>query len=183
MPPHHGGRLEGARHLFPEAPEPFIDLSTGINPLPYPVSELGAAAWTRLPEPEDIGALEQAARKAYALADGALAVAVSGTQLLISLLPRLFPASSVAILSPTYGEFARAFAETGSAVVEARSLAALGSAEAAVICNPNNPDGRRLDAAALIEALGERPRGFILVDESFANLEDGTLSLAPHLPL
>jgi cobalamin biosynthesis protein CobC len=182
-PPHHGGRLEEARRLFPDAPEPFVDLSTGINPLPYPVPQLGAAAWTRLPEPEDIAALEQAARKAYALADAALAVAVPGTQLMISLLPRLFPAISVVILSPTYGEYARAFAEAGSAVVEARSLEALGSAEAAVICNPNNPDGRRFDAAALIEALGERRHGLVLVDESFADLEDETLSLAPHLPL
>jgi cobalamin biosynthesis protein CobC len=181
--PRHGGRLEEARRLFPDAPEPFIDLSTGINPLPYPVPELGAAAWARLPEPDDIAALEQAARKAYALGDAAAAVAVPGTQLMISLLPRLFPATSVAILSPTYGEYARAFAEAGSAVVEARSLADLGGAEAAVICNPNNPDGRRFDATALIEALGERPRGLVLVDESFADLEDGALSLAPHLPL
>ena len=182
-PPHHGGRLEEARRLFPGAPEPFIDLSTGINPLPYPVPELGAAAWTRLPEPEDIAVLEQAARKAYALADGALAVAVPGTQLMISLLPRLFPSASVAILSPTYGEYARAFAETGSAVVEARSLTDLGSTDAAVICNPNNPDGRGFDATALIEALGGKRRRLVLVDESFADLEDGALSLAPHLPL
>jgi hypothetical protein len=30
----HGGRLIEARRLFPGAPEPFIDLSTGINPSP-----------------------------------------------------------------------------------------------------------------------------------------------------
>lgn len=181
--PHHGGCLEEARHRFPDAPEPFIDLSTGINPLPYPVPQLSAAAWIRLPEPEDIAALEQAAPKAYGLADAAMAVAVPGTQLMISLLPRLFPSASVAILSPTYGEYARAFAEAGSAVAEARSLAEFGSAEAAVICNPNNPDGRRFDAAALIEVLGKRRRGLVLVDESFADLEDGALSLAPRLPL
>ncbi len=32
----HGGDLGAARRLFPGAPEPFIDLSTGINPNPYP---------------------------------------------------------------------------------------------------------------------------------------------------
>src|SRR6476661_1427893 len=33
----HGGDLGAARRRFPGAPEPFIDLSTGINPYPYPV--------------------------------------------------------------------------------------------------------------------------------------------------
>ena len=33
----HGGDLAAARRLFPDAPEPFIDLSTGINPNPYPL--------------------------------------------------------------------------------------------------------------------------------------------------
>ena len=40
----HGGDLAAARQLFPDAPEPFIDLSTGINPHPYPVPELSSAA-------------------------------------------------------------------------------------------------------------------------------------------
>ena len=30
----HGGSLATARLLFPDAPEPWIDLSTGINPFP-----------------------------------------------------------------------------------------------------------------------------------------------------
>ena len=33
----HGGDIGAAWRLFPGAPEPFIDLSTGINPNPYPV--------------------------------------------------------------------------------------------------------------------------------------------------
>jgi cobalamin biosynthesis protein CobC len=32
----HGGNLHDAKALFPEAPEPGIDLSTGINPNAYP---------------------------------------------------------------------------------------------------------------------------------------------------
>jgi len=39
----HGGDLAAARRMFPDAPEPFIDLSTGINPHPYPVPDLPAA--------------------------------------------------------------------------------------------------------------------------------------------
>src|SRR5258708_7960829 len=38
----HGGDLGAARRLFPDAPEPFIDLSTGINPHSYPVPQLSS---------------------------------------------------------------------------------------------------------------------------------------------
>jgi cobalamin biosynthesis protein CobC len=53
----HGGRLSEARRLFPCAPEPWLDLSTGINPLPYPLPALAPECFTRLPEPEEVMAL------------------------------------------------------------------------------------------------------------------------------
>src|SRR5262245_37855942 len=92
--PLHGGRLFEARRLFPDAPEPFIDLSTGINPLPYPIPPIEPAAWTRLPEPEQIVSLEDVAAKSYGAADAGIVVALPGTQILISLLPRLLPQTS-----------------------------------------------------------------------------------------
>ena len=89
----HGGRLLEARRQFPSAPEPFIDLSTGINPLPYPVPPIEPAAWTRLPEPEEIAALENVAARAYGMPDASMVAALPGTQVLISLLPRLVSAN------------------------------------------------------------------------------------------
>ncbi len=64
---YHGGRLAAARRRFPEAPEPWLDLSTGINALPYPVGALSAAAFSRLPEASSIAALEAAAARAFGL--------------------------------------------------------------------------------------------------------------------
>lgn len=181
--PHHGGRLIEARRLFPQAPEPFIDLSTGINPLPYPIPQIAPSAWTRLPEPEAIARLEAVAAKAYGVADGSMVASVPGTQLLISLLPRLFPHESVAILGPTYGEYARSFEAGGSRLVEVSRLDALADAHCAIVCNPNNPDGRRFDADTLRELARKRSgNGLLVVDESFADLEGEGLSLAPHLP-
>ena len=181
--PHHGGRLIEARCLFPTAPEPFIDLSTGINPLPYPIPPIAPSAWTRLPEPEAIARLEAVAAKAYGVADGSMVASVPGTQLLISLLPRLFPHASVAILGPTYGEYARSFEAGGSRVVEVSTLDELADAPCAIICNPNNPDGRRFDAAKLLELARRRAgNGLLVVDESFADLEGDGVGLAPHLP-
>ena len=37
---YHGGNLGAARRLFPDAPEPWIDLSTGVNPHAYPLPDL-----------------------------------------------------------------------------------------------------------------------------------------------
>jgi cobalamin biosynthetic protein CobC len=181
--PHHGGRLIEARRLFPMAPEPFIDLSTGINPLPYPIPPIAPSAWTRLPEPEAIARLEAVAAKAYGMADGSMVASVPGTQLAISLLPRLFPHESVAIFGPTYGEYARSFASAGSRVTEVSALDELADAPCAVLCNPNNPDGRRFDAGTLLELARKRTgNGLLVIDESFADLEGEGLSLAPHLP-
>jgi cobalamin biosynthesis protein CobC len=181
--PRHGGRLIEARRLFPQAPEPFIDLSTGINPLSYPIPAIETSSWTRLPEPEAIARLEAVAAKAYGVADGSMVASVPGTQLLISLLPRIFPHASVAILGPTYGEYARSFEAGGSRVVEVSTLDELVDAPCAVLCNPNNPDGRRFAPDTLLELARKRAgHGLLVVDESFADLEGEGLSLAPHLP-
>ena len=61
----HGGSLERARALFPDARKPFLDLSTGINPHAYPFSPPAATAWTRLPEPGRVEAVKQVAAEAY----------------------------------------------------------------------------------------------------------------------
>src|ERR1700682_2169911 len=61
----HGGDLGAARRLFPGAPEPFIDLSTGINPHSYPVPQLSPDVFARLPEPAALDRLAAAAATAY----------------------------------------------------------------------------------------------------------------------
>ncbi|MBN9508606.1 MAG: threonine-phosphate decarboxylase [Alphaproteobacteria bacterium] len=181
MSAEHGGRLAAARRRFPAAPEPFLDLSTGVSPHPYPRPALPEDAFTRLPEPEAIGALEAAAARAYGLADPAMAVAAPGTQALISLLPRLVPLARVAVLGPTYAEHAACWRAAGAAVVETGDPAALAAADGAVLCNPNNPDGYRHDPLAL-RALAAGRR-LTVIDEAFADPEPPGLSLAPHLPL
>src|SRR5579863_4631875 len=62
---YHGGNLGVARGLFPQAPSPWIDLSTGVNPLPYPAPTLAPDVWARLPEPGQLAALEAAAARRY----------------------------------------------------------------------------------------------------------------------
>ena len=68
-----------------------------------------------------------------------------------------------------------------------REVAGLAEAEGAghvVLCNPNNPDGRRFEATELLRLADRLARngGTLVVDEAFADLEPPGLSLAPSLP-
>ena len=181
----HGGRLSEARRLFPDAPEPWLDLSTGINPRPYPLPPLAPECFTRLPDPDEVEALQSVAASAYGVADPAMVVAAPGTQILIDLLPRLWPARSVAVLGPTYAEHARAWSRTGASVAKVTAFDALpGAAAAAVLCNPNNPDGRHVASDCLLvlaDTLAARG-GLLVVDEAFADVERDGLSLTNVLP-
>jgi cobalamin biosynthetic protein CobC len=179
----HGGRLTEARRLFPGAPEPWVDLSTGINPVPYPLPDLSPDCFTRLPEPDAEHALRAIAARAYGAADAALVAAAPGTQMLIDLIPRLWPARGVAVLGPTYAEHAHAWAKQGARVSTVGAFDALDGAEVAVVVNPNNPDGQRTPPARLL-GLADRMAargGLLLVDEAFADLEGAGIAAAlPH---
>ncbi|HEY8384005.1 MAG TPA: threonine-phosphate decarboxylase CobD [Microvirga sp.] len=179
----HGGDLHAAKAQFPEAPEPWLDLSTGINPRVYPFTPPPIEAFARLPSPAEAAALEAVAAQAYGISDPARVAAVSGSQALIQILPRLRPQGRVVVLAPTYSEHGRCWARAGHAVEEAPDLdAALARDPAVVVAvNPNNPDGRVIPDWRLLEAgriLAARG-GWLVVDEAFADLEDEA-SVAPH---
>jgi cobalamin biosynthetic protein CobC len=169
----HGGNLDLACKLFGGRPQDWIDLSTGINRQAYPVGELQVRSWAALPSRADLEALHEAARSAYGTSAPVLAVA--GAQAAIQSLPRLAPPGYARILAPTYNEYAPTLKAAGWQVEEVGDLDALAGAELAVVVNPNNPDGRQHDRAALL-ALASRV-GRLVVDESFADAgPDGSLA-------
>lgn len=180
----HGGDLGAGARLFPQAPLPWIDLSTGINPWPYPVPDLPIAAWTRLPSPADMRDLVTAAATCYGVPDPACIAAAPGSQILIHTLPFLFAPAEVAVLCPTYGEHAPAWARAGHHVRQVTDLPAPDGPlpDMLVLVNPNNPDGRLLPPdrlLALADRLAERG-GWLVVDEAFADLVPDH-SLAPQV--
>lgn len=179
----HGGRLSAARATFPGAPEPWIDLSTGINPHAYPIADLPPQVWRRLPDPQDVAGLEAAARACYGVRPAAGLVAAPGTQSLIGLLPSVRRARRVAVLGFGYQGHPAAWTAAGAAVDVTAGLDACAAADVAVVVNPNNPDGRHIAPEALL-ALAARLAdhdGLLVVDEAFAEAADPGASLVPHL--
>ena len=152
----HGGGLDAARARFGGVAEAWLDLSTGINPEPYPIPHLSARAWATLPDRNAQAALRTAARQVWSVPDGAEILAAPGVSALIPRLPYLAPRGRVAIPGPTYNEHEAAFRMAGWTVTAA-------GGEAIVIVHPNNPDGclhSEIDADAPLA----------IIDESFCDV-------------
>lgn len=161
----HGGNLDLAQQRFGGRAEDWIDLSTGINRLPYPVGDISPFYWRSLPLRFQIESLHQAAQQAYRTS--APVVAMAGAQAAIQKLPFVIGRGSARILGPTYNEYASVFSAAEWAVEEVGELDALAGADLAIVVNPNNPDGRshtRRDLLALLPRVGR-----LLVDESFVD--------------
>ena len=182
---YHGGNINAARALFPDAPEPWIDLSTGINPVAYPVGTVAPSAWTRLPEPADVAALESTARTAYGANPSAGIVAAPGTQALIQWLPRLWPARRVGVLGFTYGEHETCWRAAGADVTTVTAPSDLVAFDIGIVVRPNNPDGQTVPSdqlAGIAAALG-RHGGRLIVDEAFMDVLGRQSSFVPCLPV
>ncbi|MBB3646240.1 cobalamin biosynthetic protein CobC [Rhizobium sp. BK619] len=192
----HGGGITAAAAAFGGRPEDWLDLSTGINPCPVALPDIPARAWHRLPDRHLVDEARFAARDHYG-SGAILPLPVPGTQSVIQLLPRLLRQGGqvaatdekvavtdnrIAVVSPTYGEYARAFTSVGFAVDAVDDIDAIGGEHRlAVVVNPNNPDGRVWPAETLI-ALHDRMKaagGLLVVDEAFGDTEPA-LSLAAH---
>jgi len=177
----HGGRLDLAKKLYPQAPEPWIDLSTGISPWSYPAPQVEANDLRGLP---DAGALQRligVARRAYRVPQPAEVVPLAGSEAGLSVIPWLFrEAKRVAVLGPAYGSHAKAWTAAGHSVSQVSSLNEASGAAILIVVNPNNPDGRFLphsDLAAVLPPLRRR-NGLLIVDEAFADTDE-SYSLLP----
>jgi cobalamin biosynthesis protein CobC len=180
----HGGNLDAARTRFPGAPEPWIDLSTGINPLPFPIPDLPAEIWSRLPMRSEEMALLAAAAIRYRVADPGMIVAAPGTQSLIQLLPRFVPMSSVEILGPTYEEHEACWIRQGHRVSVVSDLDRSDRADVVIVVNPNNPTGRVIPLSELrsIALALAKKNGLLVVDEAFVDVLPEAASVVSELP-
>lgn len=150
----HGGGLDAAVSRWGGHREGWIDLSTGINPVPYPVRDISAGAWTALPDHHAQERIANEARRFWSVPDGARILAAPGASALIARIPFLRPVGRVRIEAPTYNEHAAAFRAAGWT---------LDGEDAMVAVHPNNPDGQLWAAEDLTAP-------FTLIDESFCDI-------------
>jgi cobalamin biosynthetic protein CobC len=181
----HGGALDEARRRHPHAPEPWIDLSTGINPVPYSLPSLAPESWERLPLASEELDLRRAAAARYGVSAPDMIAAAPGTQALIQIIPRLLQPTRAAVVGPTtYAEHLMAWAREGHEARGVETLAEAAAANVVVAVNPDNPTGRLIPVADLLSvawALASRG-GLLVVDEAFMDTLDPAASLAPVLP-
>ena len=153
----HGGGIDAAVARWGGRRADWIDLSTGINPVPYPLPDLQATDWTALPDRAAFDRIEALARRFWNVPDAAAVLPAAGASALIAQIPHLVAAGGVAIPGPTYNEHGAAFRAAGWTLDD-------DGPDALVAVNPNNPDGLWWEAA-------ECDRPFTVIDESFADVD------------
>lgn len=153
-PPDHGGGVDAAAARHGGTRGDWLDLSTGINPLPYPLPPLAPDSWTALPDAGAMARLETAARGFWQVPDTAAVLAAPGASALIGRLPFALEGGRVEITAPTYNEHGRAYAAAGWG---------FGPDGAKVLVHPNNPDGR-------IWREEEAGAEICVIDESFCDV-------------
>jgi cobalamin biosynthetic protein CobC len=173
----HGGKLREARLRYGGGD--WIDLSTGVNPVGYPVAPPAPDAWHRLPEPDP--ALLRAACDYYG---APRLLPVAGTQAAIQALPRLRAPARVSVSAPSYAEHSHHWARHGHAM-RAVPYGELGDAvrdsDVVVVVNPNNPTGATVAPERLLAWHAELAArgGWLIVDQAFGDT-DRALSVAAH---
>lgn len=151
----HGGGLDAAIKQWGGSRSDWLDLSTGINPVPYPLPAFAEHSWTALPDKAAQQALLDAARDFWNVPDQADILAAPGASSLIARMPMLFERGNVDIPKPTYNEHAAAFAAQGWEEGETGSVR--------VLVHPNNPTGQLWSTDDLTAPT-------MVIDESFCDV-------------
>jgi len=178
----HGGQLLAAAQRYGIPSEKWLDLSTGINPVPFVPPPIPVEAWQRLPQEQD-GLLQAAAD--YYGSNNLLPLA--GSQAAIQLLPRLRNNCRAGILHPAYAEHAHAWRSAGHEVIDLPPHdidAALDRLDVLVLIHPNNPTGATFTRAQLLgwyQKLQAR-QGWLIVDEAFIEATAQTSMVQTEMP-
>ena len=158
-PRDHGGGLDNAVARYGGKKSDWLDLSTGINPVPYPIGQIPQDAWAALPDTTAQSRLIAAARRFWSVPEDADIIAAPGASSLIAQMPNLTDHIGAYIPTPTYNEHAAAF-RVHSNLLSGDDNAA----QVHVYVHPNNPDGKLWPAAHM------GGRALTVIDESFCDV-------------
>lgn len=163
----HGGQLLAAVKQYNIDVKHWLDLSTGINPYVYPVPEIPASVFQRLPEKND--GLEKSAADYY---QNKTLLPVAGSQAVIQLLPQLYQQQRVLLPELGYMEHQWHWRKNGHAVCLYRDdeiEKKIQDTDILVIINPNNPSAKRYSVQLLLKwhQYLQGKGGCLIVDEAF----------------
>lgn len=168
----HGGRLRAAAQHHDIPVSDWLDLSAAINPVPYPVGDIPASIWQRLPEDDD--ALTDTAAQYYGTNT---VLPVAGSQAAIQSLPALIGNGlRVGVLQPTYNEHPHAWQQAGATIVPLPAGtvdAHIHTLDVLLLVNPNNPTGDTFDRPTLLRWHTQlaQHNGWLIVDEAFIDAD------------
>jgi cobalamin biosynthetic protein CobC len=181
----HGGRLNAVAELYQIPLEEWIDLSTGISPISYPIPNIPQNIWQQLPQPSD--GLIEAAKQYY---DTENISVTSGSQAVISRLPSLYlkhtkkSPSKIDVWLPEVGykEHERSWQEAAFNIKRYKHLPTaenLTLHAIVVVINPNNPTGELHEQHRLkvLLELVESLSGWLIIDEAFMDVVSANQSL------
>lgn len=189
-PINHGGAVDRAASRYGIPASDWLDLSTGINPVAYPVPDIDSVHWQRLPLTSELDGLKAAATHYYNLPATDHLVCTPGTQALIQMIPfwlkdRMETKAQVHVMGPTYGEHERCWQRAGyncqihqtepdeRIAKTVDILSTVGSGTVIILVNPNNPDGAMFAPADIVELgkLADARNCWLVIDEAFMDCQ------------
>lgn len=172
----HGGQLQQVAEQYKIPPADWLDLSTGISPISYPIPKIPLSAWQQLPQqsPE----LITAAKQYYQCSQ---LVVTNGSQAIIKALPELYRQQNIAgkdVYLPArgYKEHAHAWRIAGYKLhFYQESLPVIKELQpnsVLVIINPNNPTGKvfERDVISQYQTRLKQLNGLLVIDEAFIDV-------------
>lgn len=172
----HGGQLQQVAQQYKIPAADWLDLSTGIAPISYPVPEIPLSAWQQLPQYNP--ALIIAAKQYYQCSQ---IVITNGSQAIIKALPALYRqnnANAQDVYLPTrgYKEHAHAWKSAGYKLhfyqKSLPDITKLLPNSVVVVINPNNPTGQFFDQELIRQYHKKisQLNGLLVLDEAFIDV-------------
>jgi histidinol-phosphate/aromatic aminotransferase/cobyric acid decarboxylase-like protein len=157
------------------APRDVLDFSVNTNPLGPGPSVLQAAHspdWSRYPGNDEAPLRCRLAERADVAAEQVVPGNGSAEFMWLIVLAALRTGDPVAIVGPTFGEYARAVRVVGATPIEVDDPQQASSTRALFLCNPNNPTGHYRGQAEIEYLLDEQPRRLVVLDEAYPTFVD-----------
>lgn len=148
--------FETAIAQFGGTREQWLDLSTGINPIPYPAPQLPADAWTKMPDQAAFKRLQGYARSFWNVPDGAAILPAAGTAAILAALPHLVTKGVAVRQEPPEDAQKADFIAAGWTVAQIEQ-------HRMIAVHPNAPDVQ-------IWSVDDLDEPFTIIDESYCDV-------------